>query len=469
MDDVRVRGRPALEGCRPMINLPSDPARPAIDAASPAIDEAWTHRDDLVLYARRLLGAHGELAEDVVQDAFLRLHERVASGQGVRESRPWLFRVTRNLALDERRRTRRGEAVQSSLEVVAARPPGPQEVLLGREDARQALEGIDALPPRERDTVILDQAGLAPPAIARRMQTTTNAVHQSLFRARRRMRDARAAAWGLVPLPLIRLALRAAGSPALEGIPALAPGSGGRLAGGAGLVGLVAAAVIGGGAVVEHPVIPHTGHARHASPSAGVSVTPGHPLPASVSTTAGSAQATETALASGAPATAAAGPGVTPVRAAGRDVVTIRFAPPRRAPGADVARVPVPTVAREVEDGPAEQRSRTTRRARQAAESPESEDSTGSGSDSGSGSGSGYHRSSGDGSGSRGVSGQGTSGAEDSPDGSPATAPPPPSDQTAPSEDPEDPTASLSSSSPPAPETTSTSPSYTGTAPQETP
>lgn len=266
-----------------MTSLPHVPDPPAADPAPSVIDEAWLHRDDLVLYARRLLGAHGELAEDVVQEAFLRLHERVAGGRGVREARPWLFRVTRNLALDERRRTRRGEAVRSSLEVVAAGPRGPQEVLLGREDARRALEGVDALPPRERDTVILDQAGLTPPAIARRMQTSTNAVHQSLFRARRRMRDARAAAWGLLPLPFIRLALRAAGSPVLERVPALAPGSGGRLAGGAGLVGLVAAAVIGGGAVVEHPVIPHTGHARHAQPAASASVGPSAPAPAAVS------------------------------------------------------------------------------------------------------------------------------------------------------------------------------------------
>ena len=235
------------------------------------IDEAWAHRTELMLYARRLLGAQGELAEDVVQEAYLRLHERLSAGSAVRESRPWLFRVTRNLALDERRRTRRGDAVRTSLEVVATQPRGPLEVLQGREDAREALEGIDALPPRERRTVILDQAGLAPTAIAHRMQTTTNAVHQSLFRARRRMRDVRAAAWGLVPLPLIRLFVRAAGSPVLEGVPALAPGSGGRLAGGAGIVSLVAAAVIGGGVAVDHHALPHHGRAHPPAATAGAS------------------------------------------------------------------------------------------------------------------------------------------------------------------------------------------------------
>ena len=155
----------------------------------PAVDRAWAHRAELVVYARRLLGAQGEMAEDVVQEAFLRLHQSDSEGAGIRDARPWLFRVTRNLALDERRGARRGEAVQSSLEVVAVTPRGPLEVLQGREEARQALRGLGDLPPRERHTVILDQAGLAPTAIARRMDTTTNAVHQALFRARRRMRD----------------------------------------------------------------------------------------------------------------------------------------------------------------------------------------------------------------------------------------------------------------------------------------
>ena len=223
---------------------------------SPLVDE-WIHRDDLIHYARRLLGGQGELAEDLVQEAFLRLHERAASGARVRDARPWLFRVTRNLALDERRRARRGDAARASLEVVAAGQPGPHEVLQGREEARQALRGLGALPPREQRTVLLDQAGLTPPAIARLMSTTTNAVHQSLFRARRRLRETRAAAWALLPVPVIRLLLRAANGPELDQLPALAPGSGGRLAGGAGVAGLLAAAVFGGGVVVTPPQLPH--------------------------------------------------------------------------------------------------------------------------------------------------------------------------------------------------------------------
>ena len=252
---------PAVEGSTVMSPNPAEQPGPGEDP-TPPIDEAWAHRAELVLYARRLLGAQPELAEDVVQEAFLRLHERAAGGAPVREARPWLFRVTRNLALDERRRNRRGEEVRTTLEVVATEPKGPLEVVQGREEARQALQELGSLPPRERHTVILDQAGLAPPAIARRMQTTTNAVHQSLFRARRRLRDARAAAWGLLPLPIIRLLVRMASSPALDRLPPLTPGGGGRFAGGAGVVGLVAAAVIGTSVVADRQAMLHPVHHR---------------------------------------------------------------------------------------------------------------------------------------------------------------------------------------------------------------
>ncbi|MGE3233909.1 MAG: RNA polymerase sigma factor [Thermoleophilia bacterium] len=241
--------------------MPASPARPGGGVPQ----DAWTHRDDLVRFAVRLLGAERAAAEDVVQEAYLRLHERAAQGTPVREPRPWLFRVTRNLAIDHRRQTRRHDDVRTALELAAPATPGPLQIVQGREEMRATLEGVGALPPRERHAVILSQAGLEPAAIARRTASTPNAVHQALFRARRRLRDARAAAWGLVPLPLVRLASRAAGGPVLERVAAV-PG-GGRGAGGAALAAALAVgALVGGGPAGVVP-LPHPSHARDAAPA----------------------------------------------------------------------------------------------------------------------------------------------------------------------------------------------------------
>jgi RNA polymerase sigma-70 factor (ECF subfamily) len=53
----------------------------------------------LLAYALRLLGER-EAAEDVVQDAFMKLHAQFGD---VREPRKWLFRAVHNMALNERR------------------------------------------------------------------------------------------------------------------------------------------------------------------------------------------------------------------------------------------------------------------------------------------------------------------------------------------------------------------------------
>ncbi|MBL8999351.1 MAG: hypothetical protein JNL44_18990, partial [Gemmatimonadetes bacterium] len=66
---------------------------PEQTAAVALLPDAWEHRADLVAYARRVLGDAGSSAEDVVQEAYLRLAEQGAAGRRPRETRPWMFRV----------------------------------------------------------------------------------------------------------------------------------------------------------------------------------------------------------------------------------------------------------------------------------------------------------------------------------------------------------------------------------------
>ncbi len=57
----------------------------------------------LLVYARRWLG-DAAAAEDVVQEAFMKLHEQF---QQVRQPQPWLYRTVHNLAVDHQRRAKR--------------------------------------------------------------------------------------------------------------------------------------------------------------------------------------------------------------------------------------------------------------------------------------------------------------------------------------------------------------------------
>ena len=57
----------------------------------------------LLAYARRLLGDFA-VAEDIVQDAFMKLHMQF---QKVLTPQPWLYRTVHNLAVDHQRRSKR--------------------------------------------------------------------------------------------------------------------------------------------------------------------------------------------------------------------------------------------------------------------------------------------------------------------------------------------------------------------------
>ena len=64
------------------------------------IEELFTALESpLLAYALRYAGTR-EVAEDVVQEAFMKLHEQFAS---VEKPRPWLYRTVHNLALNRRR------------------------------------------------------------------------------------------------------------------------------------------------------------------------------------------------------------------------------------------------------------------------------------------------------------------------------------------------------------------------------
>lgn len=78
------------------------PTEVSAPAARETIEELFTALESpLLSYAQRLTGAFAA-AEDVVQDAFMKLH---AQFDEVREPRRWLYRTVHNLSINHRRRS----------------------------------------------------------------------------------------------------------------------------------------------------------------------------------------------------------------------------------------------------------------------------------------------------------------------------------------------------------------------------
>lgn len=161
-------------------------------------------RPRLVGLAARVLGDRAE-AEDVVQQAWLRLH-RADTGAGPQiENLPaWLTTVTTRLCLDRlRARTPVPEEDLDGIEPLGSAPDPAEEVALADSVGVALQVVLDRLPPRERVAFVLhDSFGFEFTTIADVLDTTPAAARKLASRARARVGQPRQedhlAAWEVV-------------------------------------------------------------------------------------------------------------------------------------------------------------------------------------------------------------------------------------------------------------------------------
>lgn len=154
------------------------------------------HADSLRAYATRLLG-DSIAAEDVAQDSFLALFRHL-NQVPTAAFRPWLFRVARNLCLDQLRRRKFKLSLFRDLQKDEEQPfvPAdgdgirPDEVAETRE-ANQAIEqAIAELPLKFREAFLLCEVeGLSYEDAAAVMGCPVKTVSTRLFRARTRFKS----------------------------------------------------------------------------------------------------------------------------------------------------------------------------------------------------------------------------------------------------------------------------------------
>lgn len=125
-------------------------------------DEAYlTHRAALVDYASRILGSR-EAAEDIVQEAFLRLAPTRSGDQTARQGLAYLYRTVRNLAFDVLKRRKienRSQTTEPPYWLIPQAMETPEEALLLRDQARVAAEVLASLPPDVRLAVEMYRFG----------------------------------------------------------------------------------------------------------------------------------------------------------------------------------------------------------------------------------------------------------------------------------------------------------------------
>lgn len=132
------------------------------------------------------------VAEDVVQECFIRLYTYAASVDPGRPLRPWLYRVTVNLSYDwsSQRHVRPLDDILEWISGLAGSFPAPDRRAEEQETTRMVREVVAELPPLHRAVVVLFyMENLSLEEIANVLDLPVGTVKSRLHYARGRLRE----------------------------------------------------------------------------------------------------------------------------------------------------------------------------------------------------------------------------------------------------------------------------------------
>jgi RNA polymerase sigma-70 factor, ECF subfamily len=143
-----------------------------------------------------------QMADDMAQDATLRVIENLASFRGDSRFTTWAAKIAVRLAISDLRRARYrdfslenitadGEFVPENATSVSGTPPLGPETSTERDEVMHHLEAAleQALTPRQRQALVaITMRGVPLDIVAEQMNTNRNALYKLLYDARRKLR-----------------------------------------------------------------------------------------------------------------------------------------------------------------------------------------------------------------------------------------------------------------------------------------
>jgi RNA polymerase sigma-70 factor (ECF subfamily) len=134
--------------------------------------------------AYRILGNWAD-AEDVAQEAFLRLHRRGLDFPNEMTLGAWLYRVTANLCIDRTRAARNA----GELPELASALPSAEREMLRAERKQRLMAALATLPAKERAAVVLREIeGLPTSEVAQILGSTEGTIRSQVSKAMTRLR-----------------------------------------------------------------------------------------------------------------------------------------------------------------------------------------------------------------------------------------------------------------------------------------
>jgi RNA polymerase sigma-70 factor (ECF subfamily) len=155
-------------------------------------EAAWNvHRDRVYRWALRFMAGDAAAAEDLVQEAFIRLLNELPKLDQTQDLGGWLYLVTANLAFDRLRRSESWAGRFKQLFMPPEPVPTPEQLHAKRHEAHGALKALKALGGREAVVLsmkVLD--GHSQVEIARMLRLSEGQVSKLLARAWARLEAA---------------------------------------------------------------------------------------------------------------------------------------------------------------------------------------------------------------------------------------------------------------------------------------
>lgn len=187
------RIQPAIAGNNDSSMLPA-----ALDIPTLGDESTLGDREQILRFYREMrvslysylvcVGLRPQDADDILQDAFLRLHRQIRSGEHISEPRAWLFRVARNLSLNLCRDQRRLVYAADPYMDTQLREPhhhdhDPEAHYLKKEALLRLDAGIARLTEQQQHCIHLRAQGLRYREIASILGVSVSSAAELLQRA----------------------------------------------------------------------------------------------------------------------------------------------------------------------------------------------------------------------------------------------------------------------------------------------
>ncbi|TKJ27704.1 MAG: RNA polymerase sigma factor SigZ [Chloroflexi bacterium B3_Chlor] len=151
-----------------------------------ALESVWDQFSDRLRSFIRARVADEETAEDILQEAFLRIHAKMGTLRDMGKLESWIYQITRNAIIDHYRSHR---ATRELPDTLGLWEDAYEEDLVTRL-ASDVREMVEALPEPYREAFVLTSyEGLSQKELAKRLGLSYSGAKSRVQRARERVKD----------------------------------------------------------------------------------------------------------------------------------------------------------------------------------------------------------------------------------------------------------------------------------------